>query len=51
MRGRKDEESRLVAFVFCFVKFWEHISSNLYFHVKKIVSELINGPSAVIVLY
>ena len=44
MRGYKDKESRLVAFVFCFVKFWEHISFGVYFHVKKSVSELINGP-------
>ena len=51
MWGCKDEESRLVDFVFCFVKFWEHISFGVYFHVKKIVSELINGPGAVIVLY
>ena len=51
MRGWKDEESWLVAFIFCFVKFWEHISSGVYSHVKKIVSELINGPGAVIMLY
>ena len=37
IRGRKVEESRLVAFTTPFVKFFEQISFDMYFYVRELI--------------